>query len=60
MVPSIMHVWGYDREFCSSSSPAFRSKSPSKKNFCGVRKGGHIYRDGIKRKGDKTGMEYET
>ena len=21
MVPSIIDVWGYDREFCSSSSP---------------------------------------
>ena len=24
MVPSIIDVWGYDREFCSSSSPSSR------------------------------------
>ena len=54
-----MHVWGYDREFCSSSSPAFRSKSPSKKKIMWSTKR-RAYRDGIKRKGDKTGMEYET
>ena len=28
MVPSITDVWGYDREFCSSSSsPSFSSSS---------------------------------
>ena len=33
--------------------------STSKKKSYRLRKGGHIYRDGIKRKGDKIGMEYE-
>ena len=29
MVPSIIDVWGYDREFCSSSSPSPSPPPPS-------------------------------
>ena len=29
MVPSIIDVWGYDREFCSSSSSSSPSSSSS-------------------------------
>ena len=28
MVPSIIDVWGYDREFCSSSSPSSSDSTP--------------------------------
>ena len=37
MVPSIIDVWGYDREFCSSSSPRHLTQKPQQNKvmkFC--------------------------